>query len=91
MTQSSRRRTLALASAASIALFTLAACSSGAAAGGSSSAPITLTETDYYTGAPQTGQIAGVLNACGAQAGVKIEREQVPRVAVGIGSAATKD
>ena len=80
MTQSSRRRTLALASAASIALFTLAACSSGASSGGSSSsAPTTLTETDYYTGAPQTGQIAGVLNACGAQAGVKIVREQVPR------------
>ncbi len=79
MTQSSRRRTLALASAASIALFTLAACSSGSGGSGSSSAPTTLTETDYYTGAPQTGQIAGVLNACGAQAGVKIVREQVPR------------
>jgi multiple sugar transport system substrate-binding protein len=80
MTQSSRRRTLALASAASIALFTLAACSSGSGgSGSSSSAPTTLTETDYYTGAPQTGQIAGVLNACGAQAGVKIVREQVPR------------
>src|ERR1700733_3518998 len=79
MTQSSRRRTLALASAASIALFTLAACSSGSGgSGSSSSAPTTLTETDYYTGAPQTGQIAGVLNACGAQAGVKIVREQVP-------------
>ena len=78
MTQSSRRRTLALASAASIALFTLAACSSGSG-GSSSSAPTTLTETDYYTGAPQTGQIAGVLNACGQQAGVKIVREQVPR------------
>ena len=81
MTQSSRRRTLALASAASIALFTLAACSSGSGGSGSSSssAPTTLTETDYYTGAPQTGQIAGVLNACGQQAGVKIVREQVPR------------
>jgi multiple sugar transport system substrate-binding protein len=79
MTKSSRR-TLALASAASIALLALAACSSGSGgSGGASSAPVTLTETDYYTGAPQTGQIAGVLNACGAQAGVKIEREQVPR------------
>ena len=67
MTKSSRR-TLALASAASIALLALAACSSGSGGSGSaSSAPVTLTETDYYTGAPQTGQIAGVLNACGAQ------------------------
>ena len=76
MTKSSRR-TLALASAASVALLALAACSSGG--GGSSSAPITLTETDYYTGAPQTSQIAGVLNACGAQVGVKVVRQEVPR------------
>ena len=86
MTKSSRRRTLALASATSIALLALAACSSGSSgssgsssSGGGSSAPITLTETDYYTSAPQNSQIQGVLNACGAQAGVKVVRSEVPR------------
>jgi multiple sugar transport system substrate-binding protein len=87
MTKSSRRRTLALTSAASIALLALAACSSSSASSGGSgstgstgsSAPITLTETDYYTSAPQNTQIAGVLNACGAQVGAKVTRQEVPR------------
>ena len=81
MTKSSRR-TLALASAASITLLALAGCSSSGSSGGSgsgSSGTVTLTEADYYTGAPQTSQIAGVLNACGEQVGVKVQRQQVPR------------
>ena len=82
MTKSSRRRTLALASAASIAVLAMAGCSSSGSSSGSgsgTSGTVTLTETDYYTGAPQTSQIAGVLNACGAQVGVKVARQEVPR------------
>jgi multiple sugar transport system substrate-binding protein len=82
MTKSSRRRTLALAFAASIALLAMAGCSSSGSSSGSgsgTSGTVTLTETDYYTGAPQTSQIAGVLNACGAQVGVKVARQEVPR------------
>jgi multiple sugar transport system substrate-binding protein len=84
MTKSSRRRTLALASAASIAVLAMAGCSSsgsssGSGSGSGNSGTVTLTEADYYTGAPQTSQIAGVLNACGAQVGVKVARQQVPR------------
>jgi multiple sugar transport system substrate-binding protein len=81
MTKSSRRRTLALASAASVALLALAGCSSGSGSSGSSgsSAPLTLTEMDYYGSAPQNSQIQGVLNECGAQAGVKVVHEEAPR------------
>jgi multiple sugar transport system substrate-binding protein len=81
MTRSSRRRTLALASAASIALLALAGCSSGSGSSGSSgsSASLTLTEMDYYGSAPQNSQIQGVLNECGAQAGVKVVHEEAPR------------
>lgn len=78
MTKSSRRRTLALASAASIALLALAGCSSGSGSS-ASSAPLTLTEMDYYGSAPQNSQIQGVLNECGAQAGVKVVHEEAPR------------
>jgi multiple sugar transport system substrate-binding protein len=78
MTKSSRRRTLALASAASIALLALAGCSSGSGSSGSS-APLTLTEMDYYGSAPQNSQIQGVLNECGAQAGVKVVHGEAPR------------
>jgi multiple sugar transport system substrate-binding protein len=81
MTKSSRRRTLALTSAASVAaLLALAACSSNSSGGSSAnSAPITLTEMDYYGSAPQNSQIQGVLNECGAQAGVKVVHEEAPR------------
>jgi len=78
MTKSSRRRTLALASAASVALLALAGCSSGSGSSGSS-ASVTLTEMDYYGSAPQNSQIQGVLNQCGAQAGVKVVHEEAPR------------
>jgi multiple sugar transport system substrate-binding protein len=78
MTKSSRRRTLALASAASVALLALAGCSSGSGSSGSS-ASLTLTEMDYYGSAPQNSQIQGVLNQCGAQAGVKVVHEEAPR------------
>lgn len=56
----------------------LTACGSGATSAGSGSAD-TLTETDYYTSAPQNTQLPKVLDACGAQAGVKIKHQQVPR------------
>src|ERR1700728_2086998 len=89
MTKSSRRRTLALTSAASVAaLLALAACSSNSSAGsagsagsssGANSAPITLTEEDYYGAAPQNTQIQGVLNECGAQVGVKVVHSVVPQ------------
>jgi multiple sugar transport system substrate-binding protein len=72
---------LALTSAASVAaLLALAACSSNSSGGSSAnSAPITLTEMDYYGSAPQNSQIQGVLNECGAQAGVKVVHEEAPR------------
>ncbi len=84
MTKSSRRRTLALTSAASVAaLLALAACSSnssaGSGSGSSNSASITLTEEDYYGSAPQNTQIQGVLNECGAQVGVKVVHSVVPQ------------
>ena len=86
MTKSSRR-TLALASAASIALLAMAGCSSSASSSGStssssssgSSGAVTLTEMDYYGSAPQNTQIAGVLNQCGAQVGVKVTHQEQPR------------
>jgi multiple sugar transport system substrate-binding protein len=80
MTKPSRRRTWALTSAASVAaLLALAACSSNSGGGTASSAPVTLTEMDYYGSAPQNSQIQGVLNECGAQAGVKVVHEEAPR------------
>jgi multiple sugar transport system substrate-binding protein len=82
MTKSSRRRTLALTSAASVAaLLALAACSSSPSggSGSASSAPITLTEMDYYGSAPQNSQIQGVLTECGTQAGVKVVHQEAPR------------
>ena len=80
MTKSSRRRALAVVSAASVALLALAGCSSSSTSGSSSgSAPLTLTEMDYYGSAPQNSQIQGVLTQCGNQAGVKVTHEEAPR------------
>src|SRR5260370_6678704 len=79
-----RRRALAVASAASVCLLAMAGCSTGSggsssAAGSGSGSVSTLTEIDYYGAAPQNTQIQGVLNECGAQAGVKVTHQQVPR------------
>ena len=79
MTKSSRRRALAVVSAASVALLALAGCSSSSTSGGGGSAPLTLTEMDYYGSAPQNSQIQGVLTQCGDQAGVKVTHEEAPR------------
>jgi multiple sugar transport system substrate-binding protein len=79
MTKSSRRRALAVVSAASVALLALAGCSSSSTSSGGGSAPLTLTEMDYYGSAPQNSQIQGVLTQCGNQAGVKVTHEEAPR------------
>ena len=78
MTKSSRRRTLAAVSAASVALLTLAGCSSSSSGSGGSGS-ITLTEMDYYGSAPQNSQIQGVLTQCGNQVGVKVVHQEAPR------------
>jgi multiple sugar transport system substrate-binding protein len=63
---------------AAASLLALAAC--GTSTGGSSSATVdSLTETDYYDAAPQNTELPKVLNECGAQVGVKIVHQQVPR------------
>ena len=79
MTKSSRRRTLAVVSAASVALAITAGCSSSTSGSGGGSGPITLTEMDYYGSAPQNSQIQGVLTECGNQVGVKVQHEEAPR------------
>jgi multiple sugar transport system substrate-binding protein len=80
MTMSSRRRALAVVSAASVVLAALAGCSSSSSGSGSGgSGQITLTEMDYYGSAPQNSQIQGVLTQCGNQVGVKVVHQEVPR------------
>lgn len=80
MTKSSRRRALAVVSAASVALVALAGCSSANSAGASGgSGQLTLTEMDYYGSAPQNSQIQGVLTQCGDEVGVKVTHEEAPR------------
>jgi multiple sugar transport system substrate-binding protein len=66
-----------VAALAALPLLALAGCGSGSGQNGSS--VTTLTETDYYGAAPQNTQIQGVLNECGAQVGVKVVHQQVPR------------
>jgi multiple sugar transport system substrate-binding protein len=56
----------------------LAACGDGAGGGGSQDTG-TLTEIDYYEAAPQNTQLPKLLDACGAEVGVKIQHQQVPR------------
>ncbi len=67
------RGTLALAT---IPLLVVTGCGSG---GDSGSSVTTLTETDYYDAAPQNTQLPKVLDECGAQVGVKVAHQQVPR------------
>ena len=63
---------------AAASLLALAAC--GTSTGGGASATVdSLTETDYYDAAPQNTELPKVLNECGAQVGVKIVHQQVPR------------
>ncbi|MEU6192498.1 sugar ABC transporter substrate-binding protein [Streptomyces sp. NPDC047061] len=68
-----RRTTLATALAL-LAPLSLGACGSSA---GSSGGADTLRVMDYYTDQPDRGIYAKVLDACGRQNGVKIEREAV--------------
>jgi multiple sugar transport system substrate-binding protein len=77
--RTARRATQALA-AVSLAL-AAAACGSGSGGSGgqSGSKVASLTETDYYDAAPQNTQLPKVLDECGAQVGVKIVHQQVPR------------
>jgi multiple sugar transport system substrate-binding protein len=73
-----RRTRVAAVVVAAIPLLALAGCGSGG--GGSDSASVTsLTETDYYEAAPQNTQLPKVLDECGAQVGVKVVHQQVPR------------
>ncbi|GGM15159.1 ABC transporter substrate-binding protein [Dactylosporangium sucinum] len=71
-----KRRALAAALAA--AALALSACGDGAGGGGATSDD-TLTEIDYYEAAPQNTQLPKLLDACGAEAGVKVQHQQVPR------------
>ncbi|GAB3848282.1 extracellular solute-binding protein [Dactylosporangium cerinum] len=59
------------------AVLALAACGDGA--GTAKDDAGTLTEIDYYEAAPQNTQLPKLLDACGAEVGVKIEHQQVPR------------
>jgi multiple sugar transport system substrate-binding protein len=77
MTKSSRRRALAVFCAASVCVLGPAGCASSS--GGGSGSALTLTEMDYYGSAPQNTQIQSVLNECGAQVGVKVVHQEVPR------------
>ncbi|GAA1306825.1 sugar ABC transporter substrate-binding protein [Planotetraspora silvatica] len=51
----------------------------GDTSGTGSGSASTLTEIDYYEAAPQNTQLPKLLDECGAQVGVKIEHQQVPR------------
>jgi multiple sugar transport system substrate-binding protein len=72
--RSARPVALTLAAAS---LLALAAC--GTSTGGGSATVDSLTETDYYDAAPQNTELPKVLDECGAQVGVKIVHQQVPR------------
>lgn len=75
-----RRRALAIASVGTAAVLALAGCGKSSGGGTSGSGGVTtLTETDYYEAAPQNTQLPKVLDECGAQVGVKIVHQQVPR------------
>ncbi|MEV4754312.1 ABC transporter substrate-binding protein [Micromonospora sp. NPDC049559] len=63
--------------AAALLLLPLAGCGdSGGPAGDAN----TLTEIDYYDAAPQNSELPALLDQCGAQAGVRVQHQQVPRV-----------
>jgi multiple sugar transport system substrate-binding protein len=60
---------------AAVAAMALAACGGGATGGGGTG---TVRVLDYYNNEPDKTVYAKALDACGQQAGVKIERETVP-------------
>ncbi|RCG29921.1 extracellular solute-binding protein [Sphaerisporangium album] len=70
-----RRRAVA-AGAAVVATLAIGGCGESAAPAASTD---TLTEIDYYEAAPQNTKLPEILAACGTEAGVKIEHQQVPR------------
>jgi len=63
---------------AAVSLLALAACGTSTGGGGGTTVD-SLTETDYYDAAPQNTELPKVLDECGAQVGVKIVHQQVPR------------
>ena len=56
----------------------LAACGGGSGGGGADADPGTIRVLDYYNNEPDRSVYARALDACGQQAGVRIEREVVP-------------
>jgi len=67
------------AATAALAVAALAACSSGSGSEGDGDGTATsIRVADYYTDEPANSIIGGVLDTCGEQAGVTIEREAVP-------------
>ena len=83
MRKSSRRRTLALTSAASVAaLLALAGCSSGSGGSGSSAPaagqPLSLTIEDYYVGT-MAGNYNKIYKACAAAHGDTITSAHAQR------------
>jgi multiple sugar transport system substrate-binding protein len=71
------RRPLTALAATACLLGGLTACGNDSKASGG--APTTLTEMDYYEAAPQNTELPKILDACGQQAGVTIQHQQVPR------------
>jgi multiple sugar transport system substrate-binding protein len=63
--------------AALLTALALTACGNGTGAAKDDTG--TLTEIDYYEAAPQNSQLPKLLDACGAQVGVKVQHQQVPR------------
>jgi multiple sugar transport system substrate-binding protein len=63
---------------AAASLLALAACGTSTGGGGSATVD-SLTETDYYDAAPHSLRTFGNSVFCGAQVGVKIVHQQVPR------------
>ncbi|MFC4586998.1 sugar ABC transporter substrate-binding protein [Sphaerisporangium corydalis] len=75
-----RARMAAGAAALVISPFLLGACGGTPAetATASGTGPVTLTAMDYYNTEPALSALPKLLDTCGAQAGVKIERQVVP-------------
>jgi multiple sugar transport system substrate-binding protein len=76
----SRTSAAAIAAAVVIAPLALSGCggSSPATDAASATGPITLTSMDYYNTEPPLSALPKLLDSCGQQAGVKIERQVVP-------------
>jgi hypothetical protein len=75
----SRRARVASTAAVLVLPLVLAACGGGGGGGGGSAASVkSLRVLDYYNNEPDKTNYANILNACGKQAGVTIQREAVP-------------